>query len=458
MSTEETHYSARAFLAGIGSKLHQLDVFGPITKGVEIAQKVVKDTPTQKLYDGFIGILCGAQGIVEVNKLVRSDPGVQQAFGRARCAEQSVIQETLDASDAASVQQMHAAMDEIYRQHSQGYRHEYDNHLQVLDVDMSGQPCGPKAALATKGYFAGQRNRKGRQLGRVLASRYDEVVVDRVFGGKVQLTKALQPLLQAAEETLAIAASSAKRARTLVRVDSGGGSIGDVNWLLQRGYRILTKDYSSQRAKALANSVARWIDDPTQPGRQVGLVTAPAEAYEQPVLRIAVRCRKHNGQWGTAVLITNLMPTEVAALVGIDPLILEDPDELWLAYALCYDQRGGAAETSFKQDNQALGAKKRNKKRFEAQQMLTQLNALAHNVLVWAQRWLTHDQPEALKKVGFLRLIRDVFNTAGLLYFDAQGRLMAIRLNSADSLVRPWLSGLSLLLTSQHIDVYLGKT
>ena len=41
-------------------------------------------------------------------------------------------------------------------------------------------------------------------------------------------------------------------------------------------------------------------------------------------------------------------------------------------------------ETSFKQDNQALGMKKRNKKRFESQQMLTQLNALAHNVLVWA--------------------------------------------------------------------------
>jgi hypothetical protein len=34
-------------------------------------------------------------------------------------------------------------------------------------------------------------------------------------------------------------------------------------------------------------------------------------------------------------------------------------------------------ETSFKQDNQGLGMKKRNKKRFEAQQMLTQLHALA---------------------------------------------------------------------------------
>ncbi len=151
------------------------------------------------------------------------------------------------------------------------------------------------------------------------------------------------------------------------------------------------------------------------------------------------------------------MPNDVATLVGIELDILDDPNELWLAYALCYDQRGGAAETSFKQDNQALGMKKRNKKRFEAQQMLTQLNALAHNVLVWAQRWLTQDQPK-LKKVGFVRLMRDVFTTTGQLCFDAFGQLVEIRLNPADTLVRPWIQGLSALLQIEQIAVNLGKT
>ena len=114
-------------------------------------------------------------------------------------------------------------------------------------------------------------------------------------------------------------------------------------------------------------------------------------------------------------------------------------------------------ETSFKQDNQGLGMKKRNKKRFEAQQMLTQLNALAHNVLVWAQRWLTQDQPK-LKQVGFVRLIRDVFTTTGQLCFDALGQLIEIRLNSADTLVRPWIQGLSALLQSEHVAINWGKT
>lgn len=69
-------------------------------------------------------------------------------------------------------------MDVIYRQHSHGYRHDYQANWQLLDVDMSGLPCGPNTAFATKGYFAKQRNRRGRQVNRLLASGYDKVVVE----------------------------------------------------------------------------------------------------------------------------------------------------------------------------------------------------------------------------------------------------------------------------------------
>src|SRR5258708_38042273 len=118
---------------------------------------------------------------------------------------------------------MEQALNQIYQQQSQGYRHDYRQQYQILDVDLTGLPCGPKAAMATKGYFANQRNRRGRQLGRVVASRYDEVVVDRLFDGKTQLTKALQPLLLAAEQTLDL--DEGKRRRTIARVDARGGRL-----------------------------------------------------------------------------------------------------------------------------------------------------------------------------------------------------------------------------------------
>src|SRR5437588_6609555 len=244
-STTKTrqHFSGCASLAAIGVKLRQLDLFGPIRKTVRLAQKTVKHSPIDKLYDAFISMLAGAHGLVEINTRLRSDPGLQRAFGRSCCAEQSVVQQTLDQCTAENVQQMEQAIDMIYRQHSQGYRHTYTHDWQLLDVDMSGLPCGKQAAFATKGYFAKQRNRRGRQLGRVLASRYGEVVVDRLFDGTTQLTKALQPLMQGAEHTLEL--DESKRARTLVRLDAGGGSLDDVNWLLGRGYQVHCKDYSS---------------------------------------------------------------------------------------------------------------------------------------------------------------------------------------------------------------------
>ncbi len=177
-------FSSYASLAAIGIKLRELKVFEPIAQTVQIAQKTIKDKPTDKLYDAFISLLAGAHGLVEINTRLRAESGLQRAFGRSRCAEQSVVQDTLNAATAENVEQLEQAMETIYRRYSQGSRHDYQADLQILDVDMSGLPCGPKAAFATKGYFAKQRNRRGRQLGRVLATRYGEVVVDRLFDGK----------------------------------------------------------------------------------------------------------------------------------------------------------------------------------------------------------------------------------------------------------------------------------
>jgi hypothetical protein len=135
-------------LAALGVKLSHLDLCGPIRTQVQIRQKTVKHTPTDKLYDAFISLLAGAHGLVEINTRLRADPALQQAFGRSACAEQSVVQETLDACTAENVGQLEQALDVIYRQYSQGSAHDYQASFQLLDVDMSGLPCGPKAAFA----------------------------------------------------------------------------------------------------------------------------------------------------------------------------------------------------------------------------------------------------------------------------------------------------------------------
>lgn len=449
------HSSPAASLAAIGIQIQHLDLFAPIRQTVHIAQKTVKYSPSDKLFDAFIAILAGAHGLVEINTRLRADTALQRAFGRTGCAEQSVVQQTLDHATPQNATEMQQALTTIYRQHSQGYRHDYARAWQVLDVDISGLPCGKKAAFASKGYFAKQRNRRGRQLGRVLASRYHEVVVDQLFDGKTQLATALQPLLLAAEAVLEL--DQAKRAGTLIRVDAGGGSVGDINFLLARGYQVLAKDYSSDRSARLAASVTTWYDDPKVSERQVGWVRLPPSAYVREVVRIAVRCRKANGQWGYGVLIapTDLAP--IVALLSREAGSAQTEAARLLAYVYAYDARGGGIETTFKGDKQGLGLSKRSKKRFEAQQIATLLGTLAHNVIVWVRGWLVGQQPK-LAHYGMVRMVRDVLHITGRIGLDAQGHVVWIILNQAAPLVCGIVIALQAVLAPTHTAVSLGQT
>ena len=335
----ERRYTSYGGLIALGVEIENRQLLAPIKEKVRIKQKVIRDSPTDKLTDALIGMLAGARGLVETNKKVRPDKTLQRSFGRQRCAEQSVISDTLNACGAENVAQLKEAMQLMYRQQSQGYAHNYDTEWQLLDVDMSGQPCGKKAEFATKGYFAKQRNRRGRQLGRVMASWYDEVVIDQLYAGTVQLPKVLQELVEAAARVLDL--DERRRQRTIVRTDGHGGSLEDVNWLLLQGYHIHTKDYSGTRASTLATSVTEWFDDPKVAQRQFGLVTSTADEYVDIVHRIAVRTPKKNGTWAVAVLLSSLSPHEATYLAGFDPPDLLSEADILAAYVHFYDLRGG---------------------------------------------------------------------------------------------------------------------
>ena len=201
----------------------------------------------------------------------------------------------------------------------------------------------------------------------------------------------------------------------------------------------------------------RWVDDPRIPGRQIGWVTAEASAYIRPVVRIAVRCRKKNGQWGIGVLISTSDPQAIVTLTDLSPSEWVHPDAELLAYVYFYDQRGGGVEMTIKGDKQGLGITKRNKKRFEAQQMLVLLASLAHNLVVWARQWLPPEQPK-LRHYGIKRMVRDVLQVNGTLIVDGMGHLVQIILNPAAPLVRGLVAALAWLLAPAHIAVNLGQT
>jgi len=163
----------------------------------------------------------------------------------------------------------------------------------------------------------------------------------------------------------------------------------------------------------LAKTVTEWVQDPDWSERSFGWVTEPPTGYVRPV-------------------------QQVLAVLGHPSSQAADPVAVLVAYVTFYDQRGGDIETSVKSDKRGLGLTKRPKKRSEAQQMLVLLGSLAHNVVVWARRWLSSPQ---IQHCGILRIARDVFHVIGLLRFDASGSVVEIVLHQGVA----WLAHSSVL-------------
>lgn len=422
---ETLQFSARASLAALGVRFQKLGIWAVVEEQVKLKQKVLHHTPTDKLLDCLITILAGGVGLVEVNTRVRPDPVVQRAFGRQACADQSTISDALNACTAEQVAQLRQALTIIFRQHRRTCQHDYEQRWQLLEIDMTGLPAGRQGEGVTKGYFANMRNRRGRQLGRVLATWYEELVVERLYDGKRQLDRSLQELVQAAEEVLKIPEN--KRGQTVWRIDGGGGRDEDLDWLLSRGYQLLVKVKNWHRAKKLAGSVTHWYPDPKVTDREVGWVEAP-HPYARPTRQLALRKRKADGTWSYHALVFTLSDAMLFELCHRPLPAPSQPADVLLAALHAYDGRSGGVETQNKGDKQGLGLARRNKHRFAAQEMLVLLAQLAHNLVIWTRDDLAHVDPR-LRHYGIQRTVRDALQIAGRVAFDTAGHIRTITLN-----------------------------
>lgn len=425
----QEQHTSQASLAAMGKRFVEMKLWDEVGQRVHIRQKVLRHTPTDKLLDCFISMLAGGHGIVEVNTRVRPDRAVQRAFGRRDCAEQSTVSETLSACTQANVEEMREALRVIFQQHSRACQHDYSQQLNVLDIDMTGMPAGRQGEGVEKGYFPTEKkNHRGRQLGRVLATHYDEVVCQRLYPGKRQLETCLPELLNEAEQVLQMAAPEAEKIRrlTVLRVDGGGGTDDHINRMLNRSYRLIVKMRSWRRAERLAHTVAEWHPDAALPWREVGWVGLP-EPFAQPTRQLAVRHRKANGAWSYSVIVFNMTDEQIAQLTGRAPPGADTTRALFNALHF-YDLRGGGVETQNRSDKQGLALTHRNKREFAAQEMLVLLAALAHNFITWARDVLASHDPH-MARFGVQRIVRDVFHIDGKVCFASNGALVRVELN-----------------------------
>ncbi len=450
---ETQQFTEYGTLSLVGLQFQHWGIGQVIAQHVQIKQKVFTHTPLEKLQDCLINILAGGHGLVEINTRVRDDTLLQRAFGRTACADQSTISDTLNACTAENVQQLRDALSKIIRQRSQAYRHDYTRY-QLLDIDVTGLCAGRLGEGVTKGYFAHRKNARGRQLGRVIASHYDEIITERLFTGKRQLETSLLELVAAATQILDL--NENQRKNTLLRIDGGGGSDSNINILLNQDYPILVKVHNWQRARKLAETVMEWFPDPKVPERQVGWVSEP-HAYARATQQIALRKRKtkDQAQWSYAVIVSSVPETVLRAITHQTEALPSTDQERALQIVYAYDLRGGGAETQNRNDKQGLGLAKRNKRKFAAQEMLILLAQLAHNLVIWTRNALAQETP-SLRKYGIQRMVRDVFHVPGTIQMDAVGKVQ-ITLRANHPLAPKVLGGFRKWLRRDDLSLNLGE-
>ncbi len=139
-------------LAAVGFWMRRKRIWQLIAERVEIKQKVCRYEPIDKLLGVLITILTGAGGLVESNTRVRSDEGLQRAFGLdgESFPDQSTLSETINACEARDVAAFRGGLEQIYQSFGRAMKHPWKKTWLILDIDLTGMPCGGQGEGATK--------------------------------------------------------------------------------------------------------------------------------------------------------------------------------------------------------------------------------------------------------------------------------------------------------------------
>jgi hypothetical protein len=106
--------SAYASLCALAPVITDKQILAPIHEKVQIPQKEVFYRPTDKLVFVVLGVVSGCEAIFDLNQNLRVDRPLLRAFGYQKCADQSVIQDTLNAATGENVQQLEDALKVIW--------------------------------------------------------------------------------------------------------------------------------------------------------------------------------------------------------------------------------------------------------------------------------------------------------------------------------------------------------
>jgi hypothetical protein len=215
----------------------------------------------------------------------------------------------------------------------------------------------------------------------------------------------------------------AQKQRSVLRSDAGFGSDANVNYAFAKCWQVLTKNKGGRRPKAFARKIAAQDWQPLGSERWVAKAVDPP-TYSCPTQCLVLRWHTPSGEVKHAIVICSITTWEMAQVIAN------------------YDDRG-ACETEIQADKGGLRLEQRRKRRLAAQEALVLLTDVAHNLWAWVPHWMFPGEP--LADFGTTRLIEDVFQLPGRLYFD-EDQLTEVHLNRLHPHAEAVAAGLERLL------------
>jgi hypothetical protein len=247
-----------------------------------------------------------------------------------------------------------------------------------------------------------------------------------------------------------------RRKNTILRFDAGGGTDANINSFLERDYLGITKVKNWQRTVKLVKTVTNWQSIPQLPDHECGWVGEPHE-YVRPTRQLAMRWpNKKKGGWFYCIMVFNLTNELVFELAHLPMPEIYTELDLISVIVDAYDLRGGGVETSYKNSKHGVGLLKRNQKCFHAQEILILLAQLAYNITGWVQNELAQHS-STIASFGVLRMIRDAFQIAGKIEFDAKGNIMCITLNQIHKLAKAFHDSWHFRFAQSDVRFILGE-
>jgi len=142
-------------LAVLSEHYQHNQVLAPLEK-VALQMKIRDFSPVCKLKQVLVSILAGCETLTAFNSELDGEADLAAIWGWERFADQSTLSRTLDALTLMNIEQLRTATTAIWRSTSLTRQHDWRGFL-VLDFDLSGLPCSPRAEASQKGYFSGKK-------------------------------------------------------------------------------------------------------------------------------------------------------------------------------------------------------------------------------------------------------------------------------------------------------------